>query len=158
MIAHVAITETGATPKLLKRGMPKIMKTANIEAGKLWHTKLLPKHFTVKGGQEYGYAQRSKRYRARKRSKKRTIAPLVWSGESKKFALGVQDVRATSKKGVVRLHGTKFGRTITNSKVDMKREVTATSPRDLEMMADVMNKTIEREVRKVKTTKKRKIV
>jgi len=158
MIALIAITETGATPKLLKRGMPKIMKAANEAAGILWHKKILSKHFTVKGGQEYGYAKRTKGYKARKRKQKRTIAPLVFSGQSKMFALGVRDVRAVSTKGTVRLHGTKFNMKNPFSKVDMKREVTATSERDRQMMADEMNKTIEREVKKVKTTRKRKLV
>jgi len=74
-----------------------ILAEAWHRVGTHWHRYILPKHFTHRGATEYRYAKRSDKYTTRKFQKFGHTYPLVWSGNLKRMAMGMRDVRATSK-------------------------------------------------------------
>lgn len=73
----------------------KAVKTANQKIAEFWIKELLPKHFTVAGGAEYGYAKRDGGYLGRKELRVGHQKPLVGigskrrkSGNAQRMALG----------------------------------------------------------------------
>jgi hypothetical protein len=80
------------------------MTDAWAKVGEYWHQTILPKHFTREGDREYGYAPRTRAYMIRKARKFGHQDPLVFSGELKREAFRICDVRNTSKGAKVVLH------------------------------------------------------
>jgi hypothetical protein len=81
-----------------------IIRAAWDRAGRLWHKKILGKHFTVAGAAEYNYMPRTRAYQIRKAKKFGHQRPLVFSGEAERMAHQVLDLRATQKGAKVVLH------------------------------------------------------
>ena len=80
-------TDQNFLEDLSERGRNRLFKNSLIEALRYWHRKILPKHFTVIGQQNYGNAFRPKKSGAR----------LVDAGQFRDRVLGRQDIRGTFK-------------------------------------------------------------
>lgn len=55
-------------------------------AVEVWHSTMMPKHFTASAAREYNYTPRAKGYMIRKARKMKHQRQLVWSGDSEKAA------------------------------------------------------------------------
>lgn len=141
VIAH--IRWEGASPKGMKRQMNNILRDAYLELAKYWHREMLPKHFTLQGAREYGYAKRKgegtsgkafwRSYTGQKKKHRGHVLPLVWSGTGMKEAISIFQGRSTYKYGKVHLPRV-FNLRHPKSDVDMRSEITAVSARDLEIL------------------------
>ena len=147
------IKYTGLVPKgMKKRVFNDILREAYTETGRYWHERYLPDHFTVQGARKYGYKKRKgegesgksfwKSYSGQKKKYKGHMRPLVFSGEGETQSRLFRP-RAT-KKGVAVILPRKFNYRHPNSEVNMREEITATTPDEI---AD-MQRFFEREVQK----------
>jgi len=82
-----------------------LLKLAWLAAGRLWHERILPKHFTRQGATAYGYQPRSAAYMRHKGKRWGHQKPLVFRGDLDREVKRIRDVRATSKGSRVVLHG-----------------------------------------------------
>ena len=64
----------------------------------LWWKVFLPRHFTPRGAQIYGYAPRSAKYQQRKLREKHHQDPFVWSGTTKAMTMGAIEITVESNK------------------------------------------------------------
>ena len=152
------VTQTGPMPKELIKRLPKFKKEAFIEAGKLWHRHYRPKHFTLKGAREYGYAPRSGErgsgrgfkgsYTARKLKKFGHTRPLVYTGESAQLAR-ILDVRGTSKGSRTIIHARGFNRRNPKSEINMRDEMTRISDREAQQLTGFIGRMMNREMGKL---------
>lgn len=103
-----------AIPGVLKRELPRAQKAAFFHIGVLWHKLFRPKHFTQKGGREYGYAKRagerfprgSKQFRSSYTGQKLRrfghTRPNEFTGVTRALSK-IRNVKATSKGVKIRL-------------------------------------------------------
>lgn len=91
---HVKVRETGATPGVLKKELPRLQKLSFAAIGRYWHESFRPNHFTTAGKTIYGYRPRTKEYEIRKAKEYGHRLPLVYTGTSQALSR-IQDVRAT---------------------------------------------------------------
>ena len=157
MELQVVKTETGATPKLLKREMAEIGRDAGRFAGGFWHSEFRPLHFKNLATTRYGYALRQgeglrgqkgfyRTYTGQKLKRLGHTRPLIgWnpshpseSGGSMR-ATEIQDVRATYRSGLVRIrvvmHAPKLNFRRWPTSPDMRKELTTVIPEELEAIA-----------------------
>lgn len=128
------------------------MKESLQYAIKLWHKDTLPGHFKEGADIKYGYAARGdtptkngrrKGYAEKKRRKK--LPPLVWSGLTRKLATGGITVSGTSKSASGSIDVPFYVAQRQNGKPDMVAEITATTPREEQDMADfIADQTVKR--------------
>jgi hypothetical protein len=121
------------TPDLPKRVWNNVQKHAFEQAARLWRDEHLPKHFTTRGAKLYGYEPRSgegksgkafwRSYSGRKKKYLGHMRPLVFSGESRRRALGSR-TKATSKYGAVPINAPALSYKNPHSDIDMRSEVT----------------------------------
>jgi hypothetical protein len=119
-LLHFNIRYSGPVPGAPYFGRPvwnNMLKEAWAATGQHWFDKLLPKHFTVAGGKEYGYAPRAgeaagttgkafwSSYAGRKQKYKGHRDPLVWSGELRRDTLAQRSIYATFRGVRVALPG-----------------------------------------------------
>ena len=64
----------------------------------LWWKVFLPRHFTPRGAQLYGYAPRSAKYQQTKLRRKGHQDPFVWSGTTKAMATGMIEIQVEAGK------------------------------------------------------------
>jgi hypothetical protein len=121
-----------------------ILATAWNDVGEFWHEHILPKHFTTRGAAEYGYQPRSKRWMIRKAKKYGHQNPLVWTGELKRQALRMRDVRASSSGARVVIHGPRYLYQYRKNANDPRKaqELAMISIGDAEALAAVMDKAV----------------
>ncbi len=124
-----------------RRELSEAMKKIFASAGQFWADVLLPKHFTVAGGREYGYAKRSAKYMQQKSKNQGHQRPLVRTGVTEFTARGTAKVTSTSNKATIRMQvpayfvqERKKGRSY-----DKAREMTAVSAADEKAIADHMD-------------------
>lgn len=140
-----------AQHKLTRKAWRDVSRAAWDVAGDVWHTRILPKHFTEEGAAEYGYEQRSRKYTARKLRKFGHQRPLEYSGNLKRQVLRLRDVRAraanSNREGGVRvaLTGPSYlsqYRKRTNEP-NKALELSRVSPADAEVLRQVLDREIE---------------
>lgn len=95
------------SPSKWTAGLREAMKGILEEIGQLWHTTMLPKHFTPSARQEYRYARRNADYLVRKQdldpAEMRPFAlsqrsvDLVLTGKLYEMATGGGQIKGTSK-------------------------------------------------------------
>ena len=151
----ITITETGATPRIMRRVLNNVIKAANATIGYHWHRYYRPKHFLPSGAMEYGYTPRKgqglsasskefwKSYCGQKLRKMHHQKPLVWSGESESRTQQ-QDIRATSKGVRIVLHAPALNCQNPNSQVRMWEEMTTVSPAEAQILGVIFRDTIVR--------------
>ena len=103
----VIVEKIGMPTSIFKsRKYSKLRKLALEEVGLMYFKKILPKHFKSENEHEYNYKQRSTKYLKYKRKKARkkgqTDSPLVFRGTLRRMLLNNGNVRATSKRVVIR--------------------------------------------------------
>lgn len=135
----------------------QIMTQGWRDVGIFWHRFILPKHFTEAGAAEYGYPARTAkeadiRRLARTEPSADAHLPLVWSGLTRRMALGRRDVRYSSKgvKVVLRVPGYIWAAAYGGTHYTMPRmhrELVAMSNRDARALSAVLAKSIERQAR-----------
>jgi hypothetical protein len=97
MIYAEKITLYGA-PQHHKRDFPKVMKSSLFDLVKYWHETFLPRHYQVGAESRYPTMKpRTPGYKAKKREKKRTVRPLVYSGLTEQQTRRFIAVSGTSK-------------------------------------------------------------
>lgn len=101
-------------------------------AVEVWHSRMLPKHFTASAAREYNYAPRTKGYMIRKARKMKHQRQLVWSGESEaaaKYDFKIQSTRIEGRSAafVAMMMPGYFVKT-RNPAIDKPAEMTRTTP------------------------------
>lgn len=165
----VTKTETGCTPKLLKRAWNDIHRDAAKFAGIYWHTHFRPLHFRNLATRRYGYAfrqgenlQGAKGFRAsytgQKLRKYGHTRPLVFSGNSERLT-EIQDVRATATGGQ---YGGARARVVMPaptlnlrrwpSSPDMRKELTTVIPEEIEEISQATQIFLEQRYRLIALT------
>lgn len=112
----------------------------------LWHSAMLPIHFTTGGAAKYDYAPRTAKYQRRKARQKKHQRPLVFTGDSEKAAKTDFTIRTTEiaghLAGVVAMDmPTYFFQHPTSGDtfIDKVAELTRTTPDEEARLADVFN-------------------
>lgn len=159
------ITETGPTPKLLRREANEIHRQTALEMGDHWFHNFRAKHFTTAGASEYGYTPRQgergnaglkgfrRSYTGRKLRLKGHTRPLVYSGQSENLTK-IKDVRATATKeeakGRVVIHAPTFNRKGKGSRCDMRAEIQTISAPETVILAQVAGSGIARRYKAIR--------
>ena len=132
-----AIKYSGPVPGALTKQEFRngILKPAWKQVGEMFHREMLPIRFTEQAKALLGYAHRKgeepgtstkrffRSYTGRKLKKFGHRKPLVWSGESRRDATRIADVRATSNGVKVVLHARKLNYRNRYSSIYMNEEV-----------------------------------
>ena len=136
-------------------GLKKILKDVFVDMIKFWHTRILPKHFTIAGASEYGYEPRTKKYQIRKAKAHGHQNPLVYSGRSMREVLQAVRITSTSKGGKggieVPTYYWKSGMRGPNK----VKELLTTSSEDENTLAFQLNKKIESGIKSSPVRKKK---
>jgi hypothetical protein len=140
-------------PKILsKKVWKQAVKTGTRRAARFWHRRLLKKHFTTSGAQEYKMEKRKVSYMEAKEEYKHHQRPLEWSGETKRAALSIEDIRVTAKSATVVLRGlpwyikqSKFMR----NHPDMEAEIKEMSEKDITLLGNIIQREITRHANNV---------
>ncbi len=148
MIAPAIVVSLADKPAIMSVGAwRKAIKAGMYRTARFWHRQLLKKHFTINGRMEYKYAPRSVGYRRQKFNKQQHANPLEYTGDTKRKALSIEDIRATSRSGTVVLRDLpwyiRFSENI-DRLPDMVKEITTISDKDRELLGRVMQKEITR--------------
>jgi len=130
-------------PDLRRATANKIHAKAFKSVGLEWHRNMRLKRFTVRGGRELGFAERSKKYMRLKRKKLRHSRPLEFTGRSK-AASGSKRIQAT-RKSVRIIHPLvrAFNFKPKNSKVDMRKEFNTVSSPEIRKLEGVYASRVE---------------
>jgi hypothetical protein len=156
------VREHGFSIRLAKSKLREINKSMGEEVGEYWRKHFLPKHFTPAGAREYGYTPRNVAYMIQKAKKWGHRNPLEWSGESKRQALMLGDVRTTgttSAKTRVRvvLHTPKLNFIPKGGTINMRDEITRVTQAEADKLAQVATDSVERQMRALNDTGTRRI-
>lgn len=145
MIEAIVIKERGPTPRGLARERRKAQKQAWLETGKEFHSRLMPKRFTLEGAAELGYTKRKgelmprgsrgyrRSYTGRKERRFGHRLPMVYSGESRALAR-IRDVRATGNGARVVIHARKLNLRHPKSRVRMAQEIRRVSSAEAKLI------------------------
>jgi len=151
----ITITESGATPKIMKRELRRIILAANATIGYHHLRYNVPKHFTQAGAREYGYTARKgegmstsdkgfwKSYTGQKLRKMHHTKAMVWSGESERRSRQ-QDIRATSNGVRIVLHTPALAMQNPDSAVHMAEEMCTVSGAEAQVIGVVHRDSIQR--------------
>jgi len=151
----ITITETGATPKIMKRRLREIIKAACAQIGYHHLRYNVPKHFTQAGAREYGYTARKgegmsvsdkgfwRSYTGQKLRKMHHTKPMVWAGESERRSRQ-QDIRATSNGVRIVLHTPHLAMQNPDSAVNMAEEMGTVSGAEAHVIGVVFRDSIQR--------------
>jgi hypothetical protein len=138
----VKVTETGCTPKLMKKEFNEVMRNAWRITGTFYHSTFIAKHFTHRGATEYGYKPRVKGYEMKKLKAKGHTYPLVWSGESKQQAL-VKDIKENPKGVRITINAPHLEIRHRKSPINMVREMTTVSQAEIAELQQVFAEAVE---------------
>lgn len=146
-------TETGATPRILRRDFERIARETGQFVGQYWHRKFRPIHFTNAATTRYGYALRQgergsafyeqkgfrRSYTGQKLRRFGHTRPLEWTGDSKRRT-EIENIRSTYRAGIVRVRVIMNAPTLNYrrwpSSPDMRKELTTVIPEELAEMAE----------------------
>ena len=142
-------------PKNLKGGFARIAKRTLNDAGKFWHTTMLPKHFKAGNRSEYKFDRREQEYLKDRREGKvrgafgyRSATDLVLKGRSQRAVENLETIRGTSKRVTVTMHAPGYFSKKVSGQPDKKREVEEFSGRDIRAVKRFIGKRINRLVAK----------
>ena len=149
MIAFV-LDYRGPTPRGTKRALPRIQKEAFIDLGQAWLGDMLPDHFRQSAVSKYGYTQRTAGYRAAKLRVKAHRKPLVWSGDTEKYAKANSRVASATSRGVrIVVNAPTLNRTPKGRALNMRREVVAITTDEIEVLNGRFERLVERKLNRV---------
>ena len=160
----IKIREIGATPWLMKRELPQILKRVWEEIGNHWHRQMRPKHFTHAGAREYGYTPRKgekdaasskgfrRSYSGRKLRKFGHTLPLVYTGESRDITAR-RDVRPTRHGVRIVMAANKLNYKNPYTAIDKRDEMTRVSPEDTRTLAAMFNRWLNQSLRAMKVSR-----
>lgn len=145
----ITIPDKANTPQGMYRNYQRWSREVRKEILLRWWQEILPKHFTPKGENEYGYKKRGWPYTKRKMRKMHHRNPLEWTGKLKQVMLRRMPASVVTK-GEARLtfrgaprhtfitsqvRRTKDGkRTVVVEKPDMRSELVEVSQGDFQTM------------------------
>jgi len=152
---RTSITYT-ADPAEHTRQFGKIVKEVFKESVELWHRKMFPRHFTVRGARKYGFQDRTKRYVRRKRRKKGHNKPWVWSGTLRRVATRRIKITGTAKGATGRISGKRF-KNLRASYPDVEKELTITAPDEAQKLAQFVERESARRLKAVRKKRTRRL-
>lgn len=142
-------TETGGTPRILRRDFERIARETGDYIGQYWHRHFRPIHFTNRATNRYGYQPRQgergsgydkgfrRSYTGQKLRKFGHTRPLEYTGDSKRRT-EIEHVRSTYRAGFVRVHVIMNAPTLNfrrwPTSPDMRKELTTVIPEEFEEM------------------------
>jgi hypothetical protein len=157
IVLHIEVTRAG-TGTLNTRVWNGIKRRLWKSVAQYWIDEIRPKHFTKGGAKEYGYSPRQgetgasgkafwRSYTGRKQRKFGHTKPLTWSGAFERDTRSSR-IQATQHGSTVRIRGRvlNLGLVGTGKKIDMAKEVSTVSPRDVHMLTRHMQSRLEREM------------
>jgi len=119
-------------------------KEAYADLGIMWHTDMLPHHFTTDAARVYQYQPRVRKYMIKKARYKGHQRPLVWSGESMQMLMAARRVTSTAKGVRVSMLGPKhwYQYRIDLLQPDKTDEVTRTTADEEQRMQRAFDETV----------------
>lgn len=135
-----------------------------VKAASNWGRKVLPKHFDSSAFRAYPqvYVRRVRSYRRRKRSEHGHDDPNVFTGESRRLALGGFHVRRSGRSRGFKAQA-KFPMRVANfhspakgSRINMRAELTAMNERDRRQAIRIVKDTAQAGVARAVAQRKRK--
>lgn len=158
MIREISITWS-RPPGMMRRSYDAAVRLGWERIGVEWWKRYLPQHFWQTAYRRYGYAGRTMGYSRRKQKHKRHNLPLTWSGELKRSSLMTAQIRVSRNRATVRFgRGTQALNFAGSAKAkrknypDLRSELTAVLPEELERLAGIMIETIAEEFNAGKRT------
>lgn len=150
---RMALKKKGLRGTELRRTFKKVMAAGFQELGDHFQKENLPRRFTYAGGKMLNYDPRKRGYTNTKKKRKGHVDPLVWSGNSKKLATDIKDVRvkSTDKNTTVSVH---IGRAKAlnfrskHTQINMRDEVTRVAAREEGPLLRVLQRSIEENLKK----------
>lgn len=140
-----------------RREYGKATKAAFEAAGRLWHQKFRPKHFTKAGAREYGYAPRTRAYTERKFKKFGHRLPLVFTGETRNLARN-RKIKATGKMMRVIINAPRLNEPGRGKrKINMRDEMTRVSTRERRAMVNLFAQVFDRRLKASSTTRVKRV-
>lgn len=150
------LIETGAVPGVAKRAIPKVLKTAWLNAVKYWHSVLRKKHFTTAGAREYRYREPSDKYLLKKLNKKGHDNPLVWSGRGQE-ATRLGKLNSTKSRGIVRMDARVFNFKPEGYDQPLRAQLLAMSKDDETAIARIVMRSFASGISAIRHRKKKRI-
>ena len=114
----------GGIPELTPRVLQKLVREALIMALKEWKASDEPKHFTNKAVGDYGYKKRGKGYQIKKAKATHQTAPLVYSGNSKRMALGSNKITTRGNQATLSISVPDYWQHVKSQNPDITKELT----------------------------------
>lgn len=159
MIGGVVIQKQGPTPGILAKERNRVQRECFYEAGAFWHSRMLRHHFTRQAFSRYSavYKRRKFKYEKRKLRMFGHTNPLVYSGESRRLALSIQDVRATSRGNRIVLHSRKLNFKHPKSQINMREELTYISPAEEQGIGNVFDREFQEGIDRIRSAENEKV-
>ena len=118
----------GNIPELSQRVLQKLVREALILALNEWKTTNEPKHFTNNAVKEYNYKKRGKGYQIKKAKATHQTAPLVYSGNTKRMALGSNKITTRGNQATLSISVPDYFQHVKSQNPDMAKELTTVTP------------------------------
>jgi hypothetical protein len=160
-------TETGATPRILRRDLERIAREAGQYVGQYWHRKFRPLHFRNLATTRYGYQLRQgergsgyergfrRSYTGQKLRKFGHTKPLVYTGDSERRT-EIENIRSTYRAGMVRIHVIMNAPTLNFRRwphsPDMRQELTTVIPEELAEMSEAASGFLRQRIELIRQT------
>jgi hypothetical protein len=164
VVIYINVTHWGAVPGVAKRRLPKMLKAAFLVAGRHWHRRMRPEHFTRGAFQRYAgiYRARGKAYAKKKAAalKKRGKPynlPLVYTGESRRATATNKTITGTSKGVTIRMRAPGLNWRGKGEKVNKRRELTFISDREGRTLVRIIDGVMEKKLMTIKVRTSRRI-
>lgn len=140
------------SPEVIKKNFKDYLKESLTLAVFEWQEKIIPKHFTWQGAYEYGYKQRTEKYRKRKSRQKGQTNPLVWTGNTRQTLTTRVAVTSMSKSASGKIIAPWYIKAGSGKgKPNMLQELESTSEKDAQYLAEFVDKKIKEKIENNKT-------
>lgn len=157
MISAIVIKEWGAAPGLMKSQINKLTQQSLEAAAANHYREYMDLHFQTIAFSRYNYTPRKEKYTRRKNYTLGHMLPLVWSGDSKRLALGGEPlIRSTRYRATLVQRARGLNRRNPHSQIHMNEEIRAITQSEINTAARVAGRTFRQlvlEMRATKTTK-----
>jgi hypothetical protein len=136
--------EYGGIPELTPRVLQKLVRQALALAIQEWHSTMEPNHFVNSAVGEYDYQKRGKKYQIRKAKKTGQTAPLVFTGNSRRMALGSNKITMRGNQVTLNINTPNYWEHLKRKQPDMAKELTTLTPLEQVVLAEKMDKHLQR--------------
>lgn len=154
MISAIVIKEWGAAPGLMKSQVNKITQASLVAAAENHYRTYMDLHFRPIAFSRYNYKPRAENYTQRKNYTFGHMLPLVWSGDSKRLALGgAPRIESTRYRATLVQRARGLNRRSRYSEIHMNEEIRAITQTEIATAARVAGRKFRQLVGEAHATK-----